>query len=162
MHINKLQLLFIALLIPVGALYWYSERAGFDIRDVFVTEPNVMHFDNIPVRVEIANSDKERIQGLSGRSEMGNTMNGLLFVFPTTDYHSMWMKDMKFPIDIIWISDDLKVINIEKNISPDTYPRTFVPTAPARYALETNVHYADALDLHAGMKVTLPKRYLDD
>jgi uncharacterized membrane protein (UPF0127 family) len=133
----------------------------YPILEFFFNGTPVMHFADIPVRVEIANSDEERKQGLSGRKEFGKKVNGLLFVFPETDYHKMWMKDMHFAIDIIWIGEDLKVINIEKNVSPETYPKTFRPDRPARYAVETETHYSDLFGIRAGMEVKLPPNYLE-
>ncbi len=159
--VNKLQIVIIALLIPVGLFYVYLQNNNIPIKDFFLPATPIMRIGDIPIKVEIANSDQERIIGLSNRDKF-ETANGLLFVFPETSYHSIWMKDMNFPIDVIWISEDLKVINIEENLTPDSYPRSFRPNTPARYALETNVHYADTFGLTEGQTVVLPKGYLED
>ena len=57
------------------------------------------------VTAEIVDTKEKLELGLSGRE--GLSFNkGMLFVFPKTGYHSFWMKDMSFPIDIIWLSKE--------------------------------------------------------
>jgi uncharacterized membrane protein (UPF0127 family) len=42
------------------------------------------------------------------------------------------MKDMRVPLDIIWLSDTGDIVHIERSVSPDSYPRVFYPGTPAR------------------------------
>lgn len=86
--------------------------------------------------VEVARTDEQRQLGLSGREGIANG-EALLFVFDEEDYYSIWMKDMKFAIDIIWLSEDKKVTHIERNIQPDSEPhRRYSPMLPSKYVLE--------------------------
>jgi uncharacterized membrane protein (UPF0127 family) len=160
MFLNRIQIAIIVILIPIGLLYLYANSQNTSVWDLFRPSATVIHIEDTPIRVEIADSDQERITGLSGRESLEG-INGLLFVFAEADYHSIWMKDMRFPIDIIWISEDLMVIGVEKNVTPETYPRLFRPSSPAKYVLETDIHYADTFGIRAGQKVTLPNEYLD-
>lgn len=57
-------------------------------------------------------------------------------VYPTDGKHAVWMKDMHYPLDIVWLDKDKKVIYIVKNAPPDSYPEKFVPKKDARYILE--------------------------
>ena len=50
---------------------------------------------------------------------------------------------MKFPIDIIWIGEDKKIVDIKTNISPQTFPEIFTSRQPARYVLEVNSGWVD-------------------
>lgn len=149
------------ILIPIGILYWYTETRNISLNNILLPGTPVVHIGNVTHRVEIANTEEERKKGLSGRTELKN-VDGLLFVFPETAFHSIWMKDMLFPIDIIWIGEDLKIINIEKNVTPDTYPRNFRPDQPARYVIETKIHYSDTFGIRPGQEVKLPQNYLED
>ena len=106
--------------------------------------------ESIPV--EIADMNTERIQGLSGRDSLTAGF-GILFVFEKSDMHGFWMKDMKFPIDIIWISDDWRVVAMEKKVSPDTFPFIFYPPVPAKYVLELNAGEAEKLGIEPGKDV---------
>jgi uncharacterized membrane protein (UPF0127 family) len=65
---------------------------------------------------EIVNSDASRIQGLSGRDEIG--ADGMLFIFPRPGYHAIWMKKMRFALDLIWFDQDGRVIDLDHNVLP--------------------------------------------
>lgn len=101
------------------------------------------------VTVLVADTPEEQRQGLSGRTGLGPD-EGMLFVFQKDDLYGIWMKDMKFPIDIVWLSLTGKVITIEPNVSPQTYPHTFTPKTPARYVLELPAGYAQRHNLKVG------------
>lgn len=89
----------------------------------------------LTLRVEIADEADERIKGLSGRESLGKD-EGLLMVFPTPGYHGIWMKKMRFAIDVIWLDESGCVVNTAAGIRPDSYPKTFRPFVPAKYILE--------------------------
>src|SRR3989344_1383831 len=87
--------------------------------------------------VEVADTDIERAQGLSGRviPEEGH---GMLFVFPEPGLYGFWMKNMRFSIDIVWLDEEFKVIDIEQNVEPETFPQTFYPPIPIKYVVEVS------------------------
>jgi uncharacterized membrane protein (UPF0127 family) len=92
------------------------------------------------IQVEIANTETLRETGLGNRASL-NTDNGMLFVFSNPGKQGFWMKDMFFPIDIMWM-DSGKVVDIKTSISPDTYPQVFYPKSDAQYVLEVPSGYA--------------------
>ena len=161
MRTSKVQVILLAVLIPLGALYLYVKASDGSLAGFFIPDTPMMHIGEVPIRVDIANTREELIQGLSGKDNLG-AVNGLLFVFPETKNHAIWMKDMNFPIDIVWISEDLVVINVERNVSPETYPTTFKPNSPARYALETEAGFTNTVGIQKGQKVWVPKNHLDN
>ena len=65
------------------------------------------------IRVEVVNSPSSTMLGLSGRDSIG--ADGMLFIFPKSHQQYFWMKDMKFPIDMIWI-DDGTVLRVTENV----------------------------------------------
>ena len=92
--------------------------------------------------VEIADTDQTRAQGLSGHAPLGDN-EGMLFIFPELGTHGFWMKDMLFPIDIIWFDDIAnsadgvkQIIYIKKSATPESYPEIFSPMKPSKYILE--------------------------
>ena len=101
------------------------------------TAPAQVVIAGTTINVEIAQTEAEREQGLSGNKPLADD-EGMLFIFDKPGYHGFWMKDMLFSIDIIWISADKKIVHIETNLSPDTYPKSFSPFEPAQYVLEVN------------------------
>lgn len=62
----------------------------------------------------------------------------ILFTFDQPDAYCFWMKDMKFSIDILWLDESKKVIEIKEDVAPETYPELFCPNGPAKYVVETN------------------------
>jgi uncharacterized membrane protein (UPF0127 family) len=93
-------------------------------------------FGTSTIAVEVAMTPESWEKGLSGRTSLAaNT--GMLFVFNRPDIWGIWMKDMLFPIDIVWLDITRKVIKIEENVAPETYPAmTYEPATPARYVVE--------------------------
>ncbi|MEX0933663.1 MAG: DUF192 domain-containing protein [Candidatus Paceibacterota bacterium] len=87
--------------------------------------------------VELATTVVARECGLSYRKEIKEG-HGMLFVFEKEGYHGIWMEHMRFPIDIIWLDEALRVVSIKENVSPDSFPEVFSPSAPALYVLEVN------------------------
>ena len=86
------------------------------------------------IDAQLATTKEELILGLSGRK--GLTSNeGLFFIFPSPGW-KIWMKDMNLPIDVIWISEDLKIVYIVENMTPESYPKTYVSPTPTKYVLE--------------------------
>lgn len=111
------------------------------------------------VYAEVADTLPARERGLSGRNGLGAD-EGLLFVFDKPGRYGFWMKDMLFPIDIIWISENGIVVHIEQNISPETYfknkpPQTFINQVDAKYVLELAAHQAEKYGVYLGVKVKM-------
>lgn len=152
---QRMQLLAFCILLPLALFGWYLHDNHITLREFMYPAP-WMRVGDVSLKVNLASTPLERERGLSGRDSIG--ADGMLFIFPKSDYHGFWMKDMRFPIDMIWISEDLKVVHIEKNVSPDSYPHVFRPTSPARYILETDAHFADTFDISLGQRVVLPPK----
>jgi len=99
--------------------------------------------------IEIAATKKARQRGLSGRENLvSNT--GMLFVFEEPDFHAIWMKDMNFPIDIIWLDDQFIVVDLATNVSSESFPATFKPRLPAWYVLEISAGMAEQYGIKIG------------
>lgn len=109
---------------------------------------------NHVITIEISDDDNERTKGLSGREGLDQD-HGMLFVFDELDYHGIWMKDMNFPIDIIWFNENNQINYILENISPDTYPRIFKPSEKAKYVLETQSGFVKENGLKIGDELNL-------
>ena len=105
---------------------------------------------DVILKTEIALSADEKQKGLSGRDYMTKN-RAMLFVFRQSGSYSFWMKDMKFPIDIIWLDDGLKIIGLEKNINPNTFPEKFSPPSPAKFVLEVNGGWSDENKIKEGI-----------
>lgn len=101
------------------------------------------------LRVQIANNPTQRELGLSNRISLPSDA-GMLFIFPSIGKYSFWMKDMNFPIDIIWIRSNREVIGITKNVLPDTFPQSFYPPRDIQFVLEVNAGASDRFGIATG------------
>lgn len=105
-------------------------------------------------RIEIADTQALRTKGLSDRETLA-PVDGLLFIFEDPGDYGFWMKDMLFPIDIIWISSDYEIVDISTDVQPESFPEVFHASAPVQYVLETEVGFANAHGIALGDKVTI-------
>lgn len=104
------------------------------------------------VCLEIADTPRERQQGLSGRRTLREDM-GMLFVFEREFQPSMWMKDMNFALDFVWIDEQGVIRDIHTNVTPETYPRTFSPKEEVQFVLELLSGGVDRYSLEEGKKI---------
>lgn len=113
----------------------------------------VIQIGDTDVVAPVMDTPEQRAQGLSGWDTLPDG-EGMLFVFPEDGYHAFWMKDMKFPIDIVWISKDGVVVDTQRGVSPETYPEySFVPQMPVRYVLELPAGWLNQYEVDVGARV---------
>ena len=118
------------------------------------TQNPTLTIGDTKIEVEIADTPTTRAQGLSGRASLAEN-TGLLFIFDRGEYHNFWMKDMNFPIDIIWLDDNWRVVDITVNALPQDFPTTYQPRAPARYVLEVNAGFITTHRIMIGLFAVL-------
>ncbi len=119
------------------------------------TPPYTLTLDGATVHVILAQTPADQERGLSGRDSLAAD-EGMLFVFPKDGTYSFWMKNMKFSIDIIWLSVEGRVVDIAANLSPGTYPRSFAPQRPSRFVLEVPAGFVEAHRVQIGDSAQLP------
>jgi uncharacterized protein len=92
---------------------------------------------------EVMVNDEDRAMGLMFRPSLPLD-RGMLFIFETADFHSIWMKNCKFPIDILWLDDERKVVHVAESVPPckaDPCP-VYSPMRRATYVVELNAGQA--------------------
>ena len=104
------------------------------------------------IKIELAITPAEQERGLSGKTELKEN-ESMLFVFDHPDKHYFWMKDMNFPIDIIWLNDNGEILYIEKDAWPESYPKTFGPEMDSKYVLEVIAGFSEKNNLKVGDEV---------
>ena len=105
----------------------------------------------VRLAVDLADTPAKWERGLSGRASMPADQ-GMLFVFNQESSWGFWMKDMRFPLDVIWFDSSRRIVHIEQNLppcSPQGCP-VYVPTANALYVLEVNAGFVDAQGIILG------------
>jgi uncharacterized membrane protein (UPF0127 family) len=104
---------------------------------------------------DIAANDEQKTKGLSVKNSLAEN-EAMLFVFDNEAQHAFWMKNMKFPIDIIWIGSDKKVVHIEHNLQPcssELLCPLYKPVGDSLYVLETVAGFAERHGIAKGTPV---------
>ena len=110
--------------------------------------------DGVSVSAEVAMDSVSRAKGLSGRSRLGEN-EGMLFWFENPDRHAIWMKDMRFPIDILWIRKG-RVVDVVSRApapspgTPDSVLPVYRPREEAEWALEVSAGFTERHGIRAG------------
>ena len=134
--------------------FWVAPFFGSET--VFAEQLNYAHAfvttsTGIEIPVEVADTQKKRSLGLGKRSGLKKNW-GMLFVFEKRKAHRFWMKDMQFPLDILWI-DNYRIVHILRNVQmvkKGEKPPVFVPSEPANFVLEIEPGRASKLGLKPG------------
>jgi uncharacterized membrane protein (UPF0127 family) len=126
----------------------------FIAKHVFATSVERGVIGETAITLEILKTTAERQKGLSGRESIPEK-HALLFIFEESDYHGIWMPNMKFSIDVVWLNEHNEVIDIARSVSPASYPKVFSPTKPARFVLEFNAGFAKKHSIKIGDRFTL-------
>ena len=106
------------------------------------------------ISVEVADTVEKRSLGLGKRSGLENGW-GMLFVFEKRKQHGFWMKDMEFPLDIIWL-DNHRIAYILRNVQPvksGVIPPVMTPPEAVNFVLEIDAGRADELKLQVGQRL---------
>lgn len=131
----------------------------------FIPLPNLefKHLGKIKVGsqvlvIEYAEGNEKIAKGLGGRNELAKD-HGMFFVFPADGVHYFWMKGMNFPLDIIFLSSDYKIIDILYNAPPctETECPPFTPQEKFRYGLEVNAGWSRENNLKIGDQFEIVK-----
>jgi uncharacterized protein len=108
---------------------------------------------------EVMVTDQDRAMGLMFRASLPAD-SALLFVFETLDFHGIWMKNCKFPIDIVWLDEKSNVVHVAAAVPPcKTEPcPVYQPLRRAAFVIEMNAGEAKRSRVKVGSRVkfTLP------
>jgi uncharacterized membrane protein (UPF0127 family) len=109
---------------------------------------------NVTVLAEAASTPQQLQQGLMHRTSL-DANAGMLFVFPREERESFWMKNTPIALDIIFITADLRVLEIYRSVPPCAgYLCPFyTSSAPIKYALEVNAGFSERNGVKAGDEV---------
>jgi len=108
------------------------------------------------VEIEIAQTAYDRGVGLMFREELVEN-KGMLFVFQENSNVAFWMKNTLLPLDIIYITEDFKIVSIIKNAQPCKIEKCpmYPPDDIYRYALEVNSGYVETHGIKVGDSIEI-------
>ena len=151
------QITFTALLLilfPVFAIaYWMSQgsQVPSDKQRCLVVHGGDSR-DQCDAKLEVVDTPESRTLGLSGRENLP-AGSGMLFDFERASNYCIWMKDMRFDIDIIWLDESGKVLKQMSEVSPSTYPASYCATG-TRYVIELPAGEARRNSISEGMHLS--------
>jgi len=138
------------------ALAWPGPAGAVEVNPPLATGTLVIA-GRVNLTVELARTSAEQIRGLSGRPEL-KSGHGMLFVYDRPQPVSIWMKDMRFPLDILWIRGS-RIVKIEKQAPPlDPQGPERIYTATADLVLEVPAGFTDHRRIRVGdtVRTSLP------
>lgn len=151
--------LFTVLLLVIGGFYLSQKY----LKDVFPfpQKTTTAAIRNNKFNLLIAKTDKEKEIGLSEKSSIDKD-SGMLFVFDKPDYHKFWMKNMKFPIDILFLNKN-HIITIHSKVpapqdtalSKDENLPIYSPEEPSDMVIEINSGLSETYGFQKGDSVKI-------
>jgi hypothetical protein len=113
-------------------------------------------FGNHCFEAKVANTLLKKARGLMFRKQLPPD-RGMLFIFGKEVVSPMWMFGMRFPIDIIWINAEKKVVDIQKNLPPcrGLLCPAYYPKQKAKYVLEINAGLCDEIGIRENSTVIM-------
>ena len=109
----------------------------------------------VTVKAEVADTSLKRIEGLMSKKYMPDNQ-GMLFIFNEENYHAIWMMNMSFSIDILWINKDLEIVDIVEDAQPCKFNcPIYLPDKKAFYVLEVKSGFASQNKLQAGDSISI-------
>lgn len=107
--------------------------------------------DNTCIPLERATTAEAHFKGLSNRVEL-KPSTGMLFEFKQPSRQCIWMKDMNFSLDIIWLNETKTITKLMSDVKPDTFPEPYC-AEDTKYVIELNSGDAKNLNLTTGQKL---------
>jgi len=129
--------------------------SSFAATPTTTTEPTAptITLGDVEFEIEIVHTPAERATGLSDRDSL-RPLTGMLFVFESGATSAFWMKDMRFPLDFVWIGEECEVVDTTLNVphqpAPDSPLPTYESAFPAAYTFEVNAGELEALGIQKG------------
>jgi len=112
--------------------------------------------NRVTVTVEVARTEAEKVRGLSGRDRLAPD-RGMLFVYEAPVRPLIWMRGMRFPLDILWIRDGrvVDLVRGAKAPTPGEAPQEFAPREDAQYVLEVPAGFVERQGIAVGDRVEM-------
>jgi uncharacterized protein len=112
------------------------------------------------LQAELMIKDEDRAMGLMFRPSLPMD-RGLLFIFDQVDFHGIWMKNCRFPIDIVWLDEEHRVVHVAEAAPPckaEPCP-VYTPMKKAAYVVEINAGQArrEKATLGSRLQFELPR-----
>lgn len=106
-------------------------------------------FGSTVFAAEYVDTPASLTKGLSGRTQLDDK-RAMVFIFGESGQHCIWMKDMRFDLDILWLNEQKEIVHIKQGATPSSYPNEFCPEHAARYVVEVPAGTTQTYDIRLG------------
>ena len=121
----------------------------------------IVKIDGVTLQVQVADTKPLQTRGLMFQEKLPYE-KGMLFIFEDEGVRSMWMLNMQFALDVLWIDEQGNVVHIEKDTQPcksalETMACTFTngDEKPAKYVLEVTTGFVDKYNITTNSKLEI-------
>jgi uncharacterized protein len=134
-----------------------SKNEEIESKDLKEREEAILKLNNKEISLIISDTKEEEEKGLGGLQSLPNN-NAMLFVFDRPDLWGIWMKDMLFSIDVIWLDENYNIVHIEENLTPDSFPQTYFTPTKSLYVIEANNGFVKENNLKIGDSLQIDRK----
>ena len=150
---NLRKTIFISINVSLCIIQLFTFNQSF-AEEIVYSHAIVTTSKGVKIPVEVADTLKKRSLGLGKRTSLKKGW-GMLFVFEKLKPHRFWMKDMQFPLDIIWL-DNHRIVHIIHNAKPSNSkgePEVMTSPVPVNFVLEIAAGRAAKFRLKTGQRM---------
>ena len=114
----------------------------------------IVVMNGIRLKALVADTPMKRMIGLMYRKTLGRD-RCMLFVFGSEGRYGIWMRNMRFGIDVIWLDKQKRIVHVERALAPARGFdfRTYYPDTASSYVIELASGFTDRNDIRKGMRV---------
>ena len=151
-------LIIVGLLLLLGIVFYFTQNAlsGGSLSLPGFGKSTKAVIKDQTFSLTVAATEKEKEVGLSGKKSLAKNA-GMLFPYTTKTTPTFWMRNMEFPIDILFISDG-KIVTLYKNVKPPISEQNlqlYSPSTPVDNVIEINAGLSDQYGFKEGDPVTI-------
>lgn len=151
LSVNKIAIIVGVIIVLILGIWAFLNLSPF-LGSLFGGPKGEVTINGRTFQVDIADTPEKREIGLSKKKSLSKN-GGMLFLFDQSDYHSFWMKEMQFPIDIIYINNN-KIVSVYENVQPPKDENAplplYKPTVPSDRVLEINAGLSKEYNIKTG------------
>jgi hypothetical protein len=137
---NVYFMIILLLVLSAFLIYIFNERQHYKLK-----------INDYTINLEPAITIEEKTRGLMHREYLSKD-RGMIFIFDDSDKRTFWMKNTLIPLDMIFVDNENKVVDMKKNFQPcrEEPCETYTSSQPARYVIEVNAGLTDELGIETG------------
>ena len=141
-------------ILVVGISAWVVMSAYSGPNKETQTQSAYLVGDTYCLQLDVAQSPEKKRRGLSDRRTLAAD-EGMLFLYERPGRYGFWMKDMNFPIDIIWLDKDNRVVGLKREAQPESFPETFRPKKSAKKVIEVVSGFTKTENINLGDRLKI-------